>query len=187
MTSADIAQAVLDLIIPGGNTSQHTGKLKLESAADILFQTARYHRKSIIEVSNHFILLAYHYDKEVYCDKKIGKPIYTATLKALGDWLYKGLLTPAESRRAQKLLEPEEAERARHRTSLQRSDSLRSARLNAGKTQASAAQRIGVCRDTISKWENGCCYPTVEQAISLCNYYGKNINDITFIQQKGGM
>lgn len=42
-------------------------------------------------------------------------------------------------------------------------DDIRKARLNAGLEQAELAERIGVSRPTLSKWERGKSEPTISQ------------------------
>ena len=49
---------------------------------------------------------------------------------------------------------------------------LRDARNAAGLTQESAAESLGVSRQTVSKWENGSADPSTTNLLALAKLYG---------------
>ncbi len=56
-------------------------------------------------------------------------------------------------------------------------NSLRAIREQAGLTQAEAARRVGVTRQTLIAIELGKYSPTLELAFQLCRLYGVRIDD----------
>ncbi len=56
--------------------------------------------------------------------------------------------------------------------------SLKAARINANLQQDQVANKIGVDRTTIGKWENGKSAPSAPQFIRLCGLYGVSVDDI---------
>lgn len=56
--------------------------------------------------------------------------------------------------------------------------SLKAARINAGMQQAEAAEKLGVLRDTIGRWESGKTKPKADQLQKLCEVYGVPIESI---------
>lgn len=59
---------------------------------------------------------------------------------------------------------------------------LRAAREKAGLTIGAAAEKIGVNRDTVSRWEHGKTYPNVIQFQAVADVYGVKFEDIEFTQ-----
>ena len=59
--------------------------------------------------------------------------------------------------------------------------SLASARVNAGLSQKEAAIKIGVSNKTLSKWENGKCFPDALQIKKICELYGVPYDNIIFL------
>lgn len=55
---------------------------------------------------------------------------------------------------------------------------LAAARVNAGLTQTQAGKKLGLSASTLANYENGVSYPDVLRAISMCELYGINLNDI---------
>ena len=55
---------------------------------------------------------------------------------------------------------------------------LKAARVNAGYTQKSASQRLGVNRLTLLNWEQGKTYPTISKFAEMCRLYNTSLNDI---------
>lgn len=55
---------------------------------------------------------------------------------------------------------------------------LAAARVNAGLTQTQAGKAIGLSASTLANYENGISYPDVLRALSLCELYGIDINNI---------
>ncbi|WDD98219.1 helix-turn-helix transcriptional regulator [Thalassomonas actiniarum] len=54
-------------------------------------------------------------------------------------------------------------------------DDLRRIRLNADRTMEEVADKLGVSRVTIGKWENGIGRPDVNQFLELYGFCGRNI------------
>lgn len=62
---------------------------------------------------------------------------------------------------------------------------LAAARVNAGLTQTQAGKAIGLSASTLANYENGISYPDVLRALSLCELYKIDINNIEWrIQAK---
>jgi len=57
---------------------------------------------------------------------------------------------------------------------------LRAARVNAGLTIEAAAQKIGVGKHTLWRWENGKTYPDIKQFKSIEQLYKISYVDIAF-------
>ena len=55
---------------------------------------------------------------------------------------------------------------------------LRAARDRAGLTQESAAEALGVSRQTLSSWENDRSYPDIAATITLSGLYGLTLDDL---------
>ena len=55
---------------------------------------------------------------------------------------------------------------------------LKAARVNAGYTQKSASQRLGVNRLTLRNWEQGRTYPTLSKFVEMCRLYNTSWDDI---------
>ncbi len=62
--------------------------------------------------------------------------------------------------------------------------SLRSARVNKGYTQKEAAGRIGISEETLSRYERGRTYPSVEVIKRMEEVYGISYNEIRFTAPK---
>lgn len=59
--------------------------------------------------------------------------------------------------------------------------SLKSARVNAGYTQESAAKELNVSKKTIWSWENGKSIPKIDKINPICNLYGLKYDDISWL------
>lgn len=55
---------------------------------------------------------------------------------------------------------------------------LKAARVNAGYTQKSASQRLGVNRLTLRNWEQGRTQPTISKFDEMCRLYNTSLDDI---------
>lgn len=55
---------------------------------------------------------------------------------------------------------------------------LKNARMNAGLTQESIAEKIGVSRQTISNWENNKSYPDIISVIHLSDLYSISLDEL---------
>lgn len=60
---------------------------------------------------------------------------------------------------------------------------LKSARVNAGLTQAAAGKALGVSGVTLSSWERGKTFPDAVQIKKIEKLYGVSYNDIIFLPQ----
>lgn len=57
---------------------------------------------------------------------------------------------------------------------------LKAARINAGFTQAEAANRLNVSKDSVSNWERGKTYPDIPSLKKIEKLYGIDYKDIIF-------
>lgn len=55
---------------------------------------------------------------------------------------------------------------------------LRDARKNSGLTQESAAERLGVSRQTISNWENSRSYPDIGSVVKMSDLYSVSLDKL---------
>ena len=62
--------------------------------------------------------------------------------------------------------------------------SLRSARVNKGYTQKEAAGRIGISEETLSRYERGKTFPSLEVIKRMEEVYGVSYNEIRFTAPK---
>ena len=53
---------------------------------------------------------------------------------------------------------------------------LKAARVNAGLTQEEAAEKLGVSRDRLLRWENGITEPPYTAVINMCKVYGCSVD-----------
>lgn len=60
---------------------------------------------------------------------------------------------------------------------------LKAARVNAGYGQKKAAELLGIANKTLSKWENGKSFPTVDMVQKICELYHVDYDDIVFLPQ----
>lgn len=63
---------------------------------------------------------------------------------------------------------------------------LKALRINENLTQEEAGKRLGVTKDTISRWENGKSYPNAKQIHLIENLYGVNYDTIIFLTTNHG-
>ena len=62
--------------------------------------------------------------------------------------------------------------------------SLRAARVNAGFSQKEVAISLGISNKTLSSWENGDTFPSVEKIERLCELYNLSYDEINFLPKK---
>lgn len=62
--------------------------------------------------------------------------------------------------------------------------SLRAARVNAGLSQKEVAISLGISNKTLSNWENGDTFPSVEKINRLCELYHLSYDEINFLPEK---
>ncbi len=58
---------------------------------------------------------------------------------------------------------------------------LKAARVNAGLTQESAAEKMGISKDTISNWERGKTFPNAKYITIIEKTYNIEYTDIIFL------
>lgn len=63
---------------------------------------------------------------------------------------------------------------------------LKALRINENLTQEEAGEKLGVTKDTISRWENGKSYPNAKQIHLIENLYGVNYDAIIFLTANHG-
>lgn len=57
-------------------------------------------------------------------------------------------------------------------------DNLRKIRKDNNLSQEDLAEKLGVSRQSVSKWESGSAYPEMDKVIQLCNMFNLNIDDL---------
>lgn len=62
--------------------------------------------------------------------------------------------------------------------------SLKAARVNAGFSQKEAADLLQISNKTLSNWENGDTFPSVEKIERLCALYKVSYDDIIFLPKQ---
>lgn len=55
---------------------------------------------------------------------------------------------------------------------------LTAARVNKKMTQQQAAEKIGICRETLINWESGKTFPDAHKLQTLCDLYDIPMNNI---------
>ena len=63
---------------------------------------------------------------------------------------------------------------------------LKAARINAGLTQAEAAELIGVTKVIIGNWERGISFPKITLIENIEKAYGVPCSDLIFLPKKNG-
>ena len=58
---------------------------------------------------------------------------------------------------------------------------LKAARVNAGLTQAQAAEKMGVTKEMVSNWERGLSFPNVKRIQKIEEVYGLPYSEIIFL------
>lgn len=58
---------------------------------------------------------------------------------------------------------------------------LEAARVNAGYTQKTAAERLGISNSTLCSWENGKSFPKADQIEKICGLYGIPYDCLNFL------
>lgn len=61
---------------------------------------------------------------------------------------------------------------------------LRAARVNAGYEQKKAAELLGITPKTLSYWESGKRFPTVDFVLKICELYHARFDDIIFLPEE---
>ncbi len=64
---------------------------------------------------------------------------------------------------------------------------LKAARINQGLTQTQAGDKIGVSKDTISKWERGECVPNLKYIPAIEEAYCVKYDDLIFLSQNNAL
>lgn len=61
---------------------------------------------------------------------------------------------------------------------------LKAARVNAGLSQTKVAEALGICTNTVYKWECGKAYPDALRIKEIEKLYGISYNEIIFLPRK---
>ena len=64
---------------------------------------------------------------------------------------------------------------------------LKALRINAGMDQRTAAEKIGVTPETLSKWENAKTFPNAKQISAIEKLYHVGYSDINFLLDNIGL
>jgi len=57
-------------------------------------------------------------------------------------------------------------------------DNLKKIRKDNNLSQEQLAEKLGVSRQAVSKWESGISYPEMDKVIQICNLFNLNINEL---------
>ena len=57
-------------------------------------------------------------------------------------------------------------------------DNLKKIRKDNNLSQEQLAEKLGVSRQAVSKWESGISYPEMDKVIQICNIFNLNINEL---------
>ena len=58
------------------------------------------------------------------------------------------------------------------------SDNLKKIRKDNNLSQEALAEKLGVSRQAVSKWESGLAYPEMDKVIQICNMFDLNIDEL---------
>lgn len=64
---------------------------------------------------------------------------------------------------------------------------LKAARINQGLTQTQAGNKIGVSKDTLSKWERGECVPNLKYIPAIEETYCVKYDDLIFLPSNNAL
>lgn len=64
---------------------------------------------------------------------------------------------------------------------------LKALRINAGLDQKTAAEKLNITPETLSKWELAKTFPNVPQITAIENLYGVSYSDINFLPNNIGI
>ena len=56
-------------------------------------------------------------------------------------------------------------------------DNLKKIRKDNNLSQEQLAEKLGVSRQSVSKWESGLSYPEMDKVLQICQLFNLNIND----------
>ena len=57
-------------------------------------------------------------------------------------------------------------------------ENLKKIRKDNNLSQEDLAEKLGVSRQSVSKWESGQAYPEMDKVIQICNLFNLNIDDL---------
>ena len=57
-------------------------------------------------------------------------------------------------------------------------DNLKRIRKDNNLSQEQLAEKLGVSRQAVSKWESNLSYPEMDKVIQICNLFNLNINEL---------
>ena len=58
------------------------------------------------------------------------------------------------------------------------SENLKKIRKDNNLSQEQLAEKLGVSRQSVSKWENGEAYPEMDKVLNICKLYNYNIDEL---------
>ena len=58
------------------------------------------------------------------------------------------------------------------------SDNLKKIRKDNNLSQEQLAEKLGVSRQSVSKWESGIAYPEMDKVLQLCKMFNLNIDEL---------
>ena len=58
------------------------------------------------------------------------------------------------------------------------SDNLKKIRKDNNLSQEALAEKLGVSRQSVSKWESGLAYPEMDKVLQLCEMFNLNIDEL---------
>lgn len=64
------------------------------------------------------------------------------------------------------------------------SENLKTRRKESGLTQAQAAEKLNVVRQTVSKWESGLSVPDANQLVAVSRLYGTDVKKLLDLEEK---
>ena len=63
-------------------------------------------------------------------------------------------------------------------------DNLKKIRKDNNLSQEQLAEKLGVSRQSVSKWESGLSYPEMDKVLQICQLFNLNINElINFLKE----
>ena len=57
-------------------------------------------------------------------------------------------------------------------------DNLKKIRKDNNLSQEQLAEKLGVSRQSVSKWESGLSYPEMDKVLQICQLFNLNINEL---------
>ena len=64
------------------------------------------------------------------------------------------------------------------------SDNLKKIRKDNNLSQEQLAEKLGVSRQSVSKWESGLAYPEMDKVLQICQLFNLNVDELLNIDFK---